>query len=156
MKKTILFISFIITSLTCSYAQTIEILPSFNGYKYLQNEERKSMRDLVTIMRHNSEALLLIKSARRNTIISNSISGAGGVLIGYTVVSTFLGDQPDFTIVGIGIGLALVTIPITLKANRKAKSAIAYYNSSTRITSSHYKKLNIAIKGNGLGITFSF
>jgi len=155
MKKIILSLIFAIATITISNAQKIEVEKVFGGYKYTQNGNRMTMRDLVNTMKSDINASSLIKKAQTNNTIATVLGGAGGVLIGVPLGQSLGGGDANWTLAGIGAGLIIVAIPISSSANKKTKKAIELYNSSLNSTSSYEFNPEFKLIANEKGIGFS-
>ena len=158
MRKTILTLFFALTAMTFCTAQRIEMKKVFGGYKYTQNGNLMSMRDLVNTMESNKQAFDLIKKAQSNNTLASIIGFAGGGLIGWPIGTAVGGGDPNWTLAGIGAGLVAVGIPISSSANKKAKQAVELYNSSLGSTSFYETKpeLKVIANGNGIGLSMNF
>lgn len=155
MKKIILSLIFAIATITISNAQKIEVEKVFGGYKYTQNGNRMTMRDLVNTMKSDINASSLIKKAQTNNTIATVLGGAGGVLIGVPLGQSLGGGDANWTLAGIGAGLIIVAIPISSSANKKTKKAIELYNSSLNSTSSYEFNPEFKLIANEKGVGFS-
>ncbi|SHJ67509.1 hypothetical protein SAMN04487911_13020 [Arenibacter nanhaiticus] len=158
MKKTILTLIFALVTITFCNAQKIEIEKVFGGYKYSQNENQMTMKDLVKTMTSNQQAFDLIKKAQSNNTLASIIGFAGGGLIGWPIGTAIGGGDANWTLAGIGAGLVAIGIPISSSANKKAKQAVELYNSSLNSTSFYEFKpeFKVISDGNGLGISMNF
>ena len=158
MKKTILTLIFALAIMTFCNAQKIEMEKMFGGYKYTQNGKRMTMGDLVNTMESNANALEFIKKARTNNTFASILGGAGGALVGFPIGQSLGGGDANWTLAGIGAGLIIVAIPISSSANKKAKQAVEFYNSSLN-PSSYYEfkpEFKIIANGSGIGLTMNF
>ncbi|NKI25250.1 hypothetical protein HCG49_01580 [Arenibacter sp. 6A1] len=158
MKKTILTLIFALVTITFCNAQKIEIEKVFGGYKYSQNENQMTMKDLVKTIASNQQAFDLIKKAQSNNTLASIIGFAGGGLIGWPIGTAIGGGDANWTLAGIGAGLVAIGIPISSSANKKAKQAVELYNSSLNSTSFYEFKpeFKVIADGNGLGISMNF
>lgn len=158
MKKSVLFFSLIFVFTFNSQSQEIKKEKVFGGYKYSQNGNHISMKNMVNLMKDNAEALKLIKKAKSNTTIATVLGGIGGGLIGFPIGTAIGGGDANWTLAGVGAGLIIIAIPIASGANKKANKAVDLYNSSLNTTS--YKKFNpqfnMVVNGNGVGLAMSF
>lgn len=158
MKKIFLIILVAITSYAFSYAQAIDSEKVFGGYKFSQNGEKMSFRDLERTMEANESAHQLINYARSRNMLASVISFAGGGLIGWPIGSYLGGGDPNWALAGIGIGLVVVSIPISSSAGKKAKRAVDIYNDSLEETSFHAPKprYNFIVNGSRVGFLVTF
>lgn len=158
MKKSILTLVFVITTITFCNAQKIDIEKVFGGYKYTQNDELKSIGDLANIMKSNSDAFELMKKGRTNRSLSAVLGFAGGGLIGWPIGTALAGGDANWTMAGIGAGLIVIGIPISSSANKKINQAVELYNASLNGTSqNHFKpEFKIIANTNGLGLSMNF
>lgn len=158
MKKTILTLTIVLSALTFCNAQKIEIEKVFGGYKYSQNGNFMTMRDLVKTMASNQQAFQLIKKAQSSNTLASIIGSLGGGLVGFPIGTAIGGGDANWTLAGIGAGLVAISIPISSKANKNAKSAVELYNTSLNSTSyNEFKpKFKISANGTGIGLCITF
>lgn len=158
MKKTILTLTFTLATMTFCNAQKIEVEKVLLGYKYTQNGNPMSMKDLVKTMEPNQQAFSLIKKAQLNNTFASIIGFVGGFLIGWPIGTAIRGDKANWTLAGIGAGIAAIGIPFSSSANKQARQAVELYNSSFN-SASFYKlnsKFKIVASGNGIGLSINF
>ncbi len=158
MKRTILTFIFALATMNFCNAQKIKMEKVFGGYKYSQNGNQMTMKDLVKTMKPNKQAFDLIKKAQSNNTIASIIGFAGGGLIGWPIGTAIGGGDANWTLAGIGAGLVAIGIPISSNANKKAKQAIELYNSSLDSTSFYKFKpeFKVIANGNGIGLSMNF
>ena len=158
MRNTILTLTFAFATITFCNAQNIEMEKVFGGYKYTQNGNQMTMKDLVKTMESNKQAFDLIKKAQSNTTLASIIGFAGGGLIGWPIGTAAGGGDANWTLAGIGAGLIAIGIPISSSANKKAKQAVEIYNSSLNTVSFHEFKpeFTVIANGNGFGLSIKF
>ena len=158
MKKTILTLLIALATLTFCNAQKIEIEKIFGGYKYTQNGVQMTLKEMAKAMESNPEAFGIIKKAQSDTILSSIIGSAGGFLIGWPLGTALGGEDPDWSLAGIGAGLVLIGIPISTSATKKTKQAVELYNSSLNSTSfnSFKPEFKVVADKNGIGISVNF
>lgn len=158
MKKTILALSIALSVFTIGNAQQIEMDKIFGGYKYSQNGNAMTMKDLVKTMASNQEAYQLIKKAQSNNTLASIIGFAGGGLIGFPIGTAIGGGDANWVLAGVGAGLVAISIPISSGVNKKAKEAVALYNASLNSTSyQEFKpKFKIIANGTGVGLCMNF
>ncbi len=161
MKRiTVLSIVLLSCLLTC-FGQvsrdTITMKKVFGGYLFYQNDKKINMSQLVETMQPNEQAYKEIKKARSTYIISTIIGGAGGFMIGWPIGTALAGGDPEWIMAGIGAGLYVISIPITQKYNKQAKSAVGIYNGGF-MNSTTIKKpeLKLGFHGSQIGLTFRF
>ncbi|TBN01891.1 hypothetical protein EYD45_12750 [Hyunsoonleella flava] len=130
----------------------------FGGYKYSQDGNLMTMKDLVKTMASNQEAFELIKKAQSNNTLASIIGFAGGGLIGWPIGTAAGGGDANWALAGIGAGLVAIAIPISSRVNKNAKSAVELYNASLNTTSYNSFKPKFKIIGNrtGIGLCMNF
>ncbi len=161
MKKITIIISLLVLTHTFTFGQTshdkISMEKVFGGYKFHQGGRSLNMNQLVQAMEINEEAYKQIKSAQSTYTIGMIFSYAGGFMIGWPLGTAIGGGEPNWTIAGIGVGLAIITIPISQSFNKKAKRAVETYNGGLQMSSFWDKnRLNLSLTQNGIGLTFNF
>jgi hypothetical protein len=160
MKKINIILIILISSFNFAMGQTndsITMKKVVGGYHFFQGEERLTVNQLVKAMKTNNEAYSLVKSAQSNNTIASVIGGVGGFMVGWTLGTALGGGEPNWAVAGVGAGLIVVSIPISHSFNKKVKKAVETYNRGFQ-TSSFWddNKLNLSLKGNGIGLRLSF
>jgi len=158
MKKAILTLTITLITMTFCNAQKIEMEKVFGGYKFTQNGNPMTMRNLVKTMESNQQAFELIKKAQSNNTLASILGFAGGGLIGWPVGTAIGGGDAEWALAGIGAGLVAIGIPISSSANKKAKQAVELHNSSLSSTSYYEFKpeFKVVANGNGIGLAINF
>ncbi|MGQ8336678.1 hypothetical protein ACUNWD_09015 [Sunxiuqinia sp. A32] len=129
----------------------------FGGYLFYQNDQRLTMSKLVKAMEPNEQAYQEIKAARGTFTFATIVGGAGGFMLGWPIGGALAGDDMNWTMAGIGVGLIVVSIPITQKFNRQAKSAVNTFNGELKSSSFFNRtEINLAANGNGIGLVMKF
>ena len=125
--------------------------------KMLPKNKRLKMNQLVKTLEPNEIAYMEIKAAQTTYVLSMILGFTGGFLIGWPVGAALGGGEPNWAMAAVGAGLIVVTIPISNKFNKQAKSAVDNYNSGL-VTSSFWDKneLNFTVSDNGVGLTLRF
>lgn len=161
MRKIAIFLTLLAVSMSFAFGQTasdsISMKKVFGGYQFYQGEQILNMNQLVNMMKPNEQAYQQIKSAQSTFTIATIIGGVGGFMVGWPIGTALGGGEPNWTMAGIGAGLFVVSIPITLSSNKKAKQAVETYNGGLQ-TSSFWDKneLKLSLTGNGIGLTLNF
>ena len=161
MKQFSLILILLTVCLSFTFGQTlsdsITIKKAFGGYHFYHGGKRLNMSQLVKTMEPNEQAYKEIKAAQSTYTLATIIGGAGGFMVGWPLGTAVAGGEPNWILAGIGAGLVVVSIPISQKYNRQAKSAVDSFNGGLK-TSSFWDKteLRFAMTGNGIGLTFKF
>lgn len=138
-------------------AQEIEVKKCLGENMFYQNGKKLKAKDLKSLMKDNSEALALLKSAKSNYTWATILGAAGGGLVGYPLGTAAGGGDAKWEFAGAGAALILVAIPILNNYNKKSKEAVELYNSSTPKVSSNFQPtFNFNIKGTNMGISMNF
>ena len=161
MKKISLI--WILLILSCSFAfgqnpsDTIFMKKVFGGYKFIYGEKNLNMSKLVKTMEPNQQAYQQIKSAQSTYTFASILGFAGGFMIGWPLGTAIAGGEPNWVLAGIGAGLVIVTIPISQKFNKQARTAVTTFNEGAK-TSSFWDKtdLRFGFTGNGVGFTMNY
>ncbi len=157
MKKIILTLIFALTTITFCKAQKIEMKKAFGGHTFSQNGENLSVSEVANLMKENSEAYKLMKSAKSNYTWGMILGGAGGALIGFPIGTAIGGGDPEWALAGAGAALIVATIPIMKGFNKKTKKAVELYNAGVPTVSSSFQpQINFNLKGTQFGLTMSF
>ncbi len=157
MKHKILSLIILVFATLTVTGQQIETKKVFGGHQFLQNGKSLKFSEMESMMKSNTEAYQLIKSAKTNNGMAMVLGGVGGALIGWPLGTAMGGGEPNWTLAGIGAGLVVVSIPISSKANKKALKAVAIYNANLNATSSYFKpEFNLSLSSTGVGLVMSF
>jgi hypothetical protein len=152
-KRFIAIIGFLFFNI--SFGQEIEMKLNILGYKFVQNEQRLTWKEVIKATESNPEANLLIKKAKSNNIISNTLTMAGGALIGISIGQSTTERNPNWTLAYIGGGIVAIGIPFTLGTFNKANEGVDKYNLSLKSASTFEFKPEFKIIANGKGVGLS-
>lgn len=161
MKQISIIIAMLVVGLSSAYAQTpndsITMKKVFGGYQFFKAGSMLNMNQLVETMKGNELAYQQIKSAKSKSTIASIIGGAGGFMVGWPVGTAVGGGEPNWKMAAIGAGLIVISIPISMSFNKKAKQAVDTYNGGLS-TSSFWDRneLKLSMTGDGLGLTLQF
>ena len=97
----------------------ISYTKTFWGYKFYQDGNQYSRADLVDLVQKNEDAYTLMRQARTNATLGSIIGSIGGGLIGWPIVKAIVGEQVDWTILGLGLVATGIGIPMSQSADRK-------------------------------------
>jgi hypothetical protein len=136
---------------------TIVMQKVFGGYQFYQGSKRMNISNLVKTMKPNEQAFQEMKAAQTTYIFGNIVAFAGGFMVGWPIGTSLGGGDPNWTLAAVGAGLIIITIPISQKFNKQARTAVNTYNKGVK-TSSFWdnKNLRFGFTGNGLGFTMSY
>lgn len=136
-------------------ADTIEIRKSF-GTKYMQKGKVLKPRQLVEIMKTNSEALAEMRKAKSNFDAGSVIGAVGGFMVGWELGTSLGGRDADWGVAGAGAGLIVVSLLFNGSYNSHAKAAIHLYNSDLKKSATSKLDLNIRPYGAGVSVQLRF
>lgn len=137
--------------------QPIEIKNVWGGTLFYQNGERLSLTKLDKILKSDTEAYSQFKRAKGNSTIASILGAAGGAAIGWQIGAAIGGGEPNWGVAGIGAGFIAIGIPISIKSAKQAKLAVNTYNKSHQTTGIWKRtEIKLAMKGNGIGLSFVF
>ena len=138
----------------CS-AQMIEIEHGAGGYKYFQNGEKQSLKDLTKIMESDSLEYANITRARSWHTLSALTAGAGSILV---IISIIKGTNESFAYAAVGVGMIAFVIPFSIIGNRRTRSAVDLYNLKYKSFGMTESKsfFTLGATANGLGINYIF
>lgn len=161
MKKITVILSLLMMIFAATYGQapndSIQMKKVFGGYQFYQDGQRLTVGQLVKAMESNKQAYAEIKEAQSSYTLASIIGGAGGFMVGWPLGAALAGGKANWTLAGIGAGLIVVSIPISTKFNKQAKSAVNNFNAGIRPTAFWDKhELRLASCGNGVGLLFRF
>jgi len=159
MKKAAILVFILFMGFTCIKAQTpsdsIFVNKNFWGSKFFQKDTRINFNQLPYIMEDDQEAYRLIKKAKNTNVISSIISGTGGFLIGWQLVTALVGGEANWAMVAIGGGLIAVSIPIYSKSYKQSLQAVEMYNAGLS-TNNHRPRMVVGTTRHGIGVRLEF
>jgi hypothetical protein len=138
----------------------IEIKKGFPNHAFKYGDIHLNIHDLKPVLKKNEQAYKLLKPAKFNYGLANTLS-YGGVLcilypVGYRII-----DGPSkyfWPFLGIGLGATAISIPLRIKANRQAIKAVETYNAG--LSSNPYKRFPLELKAmattTGIGLTLIY
>ncbi|MDB5207372.1 MAG: hypothetical protein JWR72_2447 [Flavisolibacter sp.] len=160
MKRIIILSALFLVFHSTSFAQktdnSISMKSGFFGWQFYQNGQKLKVPEVAKMMESNPQAYTYIQSARTNNTWASIIGTIGGFMVGYPLGQAAGGGNANWTVAGIGGGLIIAAIPISIKANKQAKNAIAAYNEGLRSTSFRKAEFDFGFTGNGIGLTVHF
>jgi hypothetical protein len=161
MKKNLLIGILLMVGLSFTFGQTssdsITMKKVFGGYQFYQGDKRLNMSKLVKTMQPNEQAYKEIKKAQSTYTLATIFGAAGGFMVGWSLGTALAGGDPNWALAGVGAGLIVVSIPISQKFNKQAKTAVNTFNGNLS-TSSFWDKTEIRLvfSGNGVGFIMDF
>jgi len=158
MKKLIIISILIITCFN-SFAQTAQDTIQIKkrlGTVYLQNGKALTTRQLVAITQTNPEAQKEMKIAQTNYNIGSVFAFGGGALIGWPIGTALGGGDPNWTLAGVGVGVALISIPFSSAFSKHATKAVTLYNKGLKSTSFTAFDVKFGYTQNGIGLKVTF
>ena len=145
-----------------SYAQrstsdTIVMVKRFGGYQYFKNDRQMSMPQLEKMFLDNEKAYKEIRAARAASTTSSVLGYIGGFCIGWPIGTAIGGGKPMWGMAAVGAGITAISIPISISANKKARSAVARYNAGITSNSSILlKEVKLNFGNDGIGLVMKF
>jgi len=158
MKTLLLIFAFTLFYNTTSSGQEIEMKTTIFGYRFTQNGERLSWKELLPATESNPAAYLLVKKAKSQNTSSTIISFVGGLLTGIPIAQSINDRDPDWFLAYIGGGMGIIGITLSIKAFNNVNKGVDDYNLSLKSTSRYKFKpeFTIQAKGNGIGLIMQF
>ncbi len=143
----------------CVSAQNDSIMTTkvFGGYKFYQNGEKLTGKMMQEIMVDNSEAFLMMKNARANSIVSGALGFTGGFLIGWSVGSASALGYQNWYLVGAGAAMLFISFPLSISSTKHVREAVDIYNSElTILRRQEGIQINFGIQDYGIGFALKF
>lgn len=166
IQRILLLFTVLITTAAASFAQNVSSRPAsdsivivkrFGGYQFFKNDRQMSMSQLQTMFQDNDQAYKEIKASRSAATASSVIGYAGGFLIGWPLGTAVGGGKPVWALAAVGAGLTAVSIPLSIHAKKKARSAVAKYNAGLTSSSSVLiKEVKLNFSSDGMGVVLKF
>ena len=107
---------------------TITYFKVLGGYKFKQNGQVLSPRNMLDIFLGNEEAYATMKKAKRNYDPAMVLGAIGGVLIGWPIGTVIGGGDPNWTLAAVGGAIIIGSIPLINAYHKHAISATGLYN----------------------------
>ncbi len=161
MKNICIVFALFLYGSTCLLAQSnfeeITIKNNLGGYQFYQGENRLSVNELAKTLKTNSIAYKQFQSGQNSYRASMIFGTVGGFLIGYPIGTMLGGGEPNWTLAGVGVGLAVISIPFTNNFKKNVHRAVDTYNQNLQSnTILEQSELQFAITGNGFLIKFHY
>ncbi|MBI3218199.1 MAG: hypothetical protein HYZ44_01680 [Bacteroidetes bacterium] len=148
---------FLFVAGTVAQSDSIRTTKVFGGYKYSQNNQPLTVKQLGAALEINPEASKLFQQAKPNGTAATIFGVAGGFLVGWPIGTAIAGGKPSWELAGIGAGLIVVSIPFSSAFNKKTKEAVSIYNLGNKTSSANWKpefKLNLSMNQVGVAMKF--
>ncbi|MCJ8166162.1 hypothetical protein MKJ04_15045 [Pontibacter sp. E15-1] len=136
----------------------------FPRYKFKYDALDIGIKEVATILENNEQAYQLIRPAKRNAAVGNSIlyMGVAMAIVPLGEVFKSGGSRRYWEVygifAGIGVGMVGASLPFLNKANKQAEHAIDVYNAG--LSGYNHKKEKPAIylgaTGTGVGLSMAF
>ncbi|MEC7265674.1 MAG: hypothetical protein VXW38_18175 [Bacteroidota bacterium] len=167
MKNLVLSLSLVFFSVGLAQAQqtstptskeSIEMKVKLLGYRFYQDGERLSWKELVDATERVEEANLLIKKAKTQRLISNLMAGVGGFITGIPIGQSIHDDNPNWELAYIGGALFIVSLPISLKAFNNVNKGVDTYNIAVAPSVGYRFQPEVFVinNQNGFGVSLRF
>jgi hypothetical protein len=156
MKNLVFTLFLALISIANCNAQRIELQKTAFGFKCYQNDKKLNKIELNSLLKSNYQAPQLMQSARNTKGLALFIGAIGGIIVGQPLWNKARRNLTNWNYIGLGTGLLIVSIPIVVNANKKAKKAVGLYNSSlTSLEKPNHNPI-ICLNNNGVGFKISF
>jgi hypothetical protein len=151
--------AFIFLLVASNFAQTdsIRMTKVFGGYKYFQNNQGLTVKQLGIALEANPEASKLFQQAKPNGTAATIFGMAGGFLVGWPIGTAIAGGKPSWELAGIGAGLIVISIPFSSAFNKKTKEAVSIYNQGNKTSTIRKRtELKFNVSPNQVGVVMKF
>jgi hypothetical protein len=150
------FLLFFATS-TVAQTDSIRMTKVFGGYKYFQNNQGLTVKQLGVALEANPEASKLFQQAKPNGTAATIFGMAGGFLVGWPIGTAIAGGKPSWELAGIGAGLIVISIPFSSAFNKKTKEAVSIYNQGNKTSTIRKRtELKFNVSPNQVGVVMKF
>lgn len=134
-KKYLILFGFILINVFCAFGQsakdTIMIKKKYKTY-FIQNGKYLTTSKLLEISKLNTIAYKEMKTAKINYNIGFVLGCVGSILLAIPIVDVIFGEEPNWTLTGIGTGLVIVSIPFNRSYIKHTKKAVYIYNTEIK------------------------
>lgn len=138
--------------------QEIEMKIKLLGYRFYKDGERLTWKELVTATESVETANKLIKRAKSQRFISNSLAFTGGFLIGIPIGQKSNDLEPKWEFAYLGGAIALVGLHLSFRTFNNVNDGIDTYNIAVNKTAMYRFQPEFHLVGNqnGLGLAMRF
>jgi len=138
-----------------SITDTIEIRRVY-GTQYKQHGKIVSPKKMLEIMQGDNMAYSQMMKAKDKSDLSMIFGIPGGFCIGYPIGTLIAGGTPNTTLFAIGAALTVVSVTLSISANRQATTAVGIFNEGLRAKGYIKPKAVLGMCNNGVGVTLKF
>jgi hypothetical protein len=163
MKWITAFILLLTIAVSTLSAQTspgkIGIKKGFPNHAFQYGDIYLNIHDLKPVLTKNEHAYKLLKPARVNYSLANSLAYIGVACIIYPVGFHILNGPSKYfwPFFGIGLGTTAVSIPLRIKANKQAVKAVEAYNAGLSMPYNRFPvELRAVATYNGVGLMLTY
>jgi uncharacterized membrane protein YebE (DUF533 family) len=165
MKNTLLLgLVFLMALSTLQAQQTpnapkpIDMKVNLLGYRFFQDGERLNWRELEAATMAVEEANELIKRARSQRTISNTMAFLGGGLIGIPLGQQSADRDPTWELAYIGGAIAVVSFHLSFRAFNNVNKGVDTYNMAIAPSTSYrfQPEMFVINNQNGFGLSVRF
>lgn len=130
MKRILLITIFLYPCYVFCQQDTIDVQKKIGGYRYMKNGQKLNNNELLDTFSTYPLAFNEAKRSRSNSLFANILAFSGGILVGWYAGSQINGQSNDNQVglLAAGGGLIAISIPLSLKSNKKMKTAVDLYN----------------------------
>jgi len=141
-----------------NYTKDIITSKKIKGGKiYYQNNTILKRKDLLLITEPNEQSYSLIKNSLKYKNIGLVVGSTSGILMGVTLGSLLVGNDPNWKVFGIGAGLIPIALIYGFLADSSFEQGVEVFNNSLLKSSYHHnKKIKIELCSNNIGILIKF
>jgi len=150
----LIVLSYSVFGQTTSDSITVQTISG--GCKIYQGSRLLTLSELADAVQTNDIAYQEVKKAQSTNNFSTIIGSIGGFMIGYPLGTALGGGKPNWTVFGIGVGLAVISIPITNKCIKQVKSSVDIFNGGLSKTKQPTSEFYLGLTGNRMAITMTF
>lgn len=144
------------------YAQVptrrIEVEETMMGLRFSDNGYSLSRRDVENLLKTNKEAYMQYRAVKGPKTIASILSFTGGFMFGYPFGTQLSGQEPNWTMAGIGAGIIAASIPFNIRYNKGVRAAVSLYNADFAEASKiqNEKEFILGAANDGIGVALTF
>lgn len=146
------------TTFAQTEAKPITVFYHGSSKKYLYEGEKLTYLKFRQIAKGNVGVTNMLRSAKRQSSVSQVFGCIGGFVLGYQLGYAIVGKEVNYVLLGIGAGCIAVSIPLSMSSDSKMDRAVDVYNSG--FNDAYYRKpkmsLSLGSSPNGLGLCLNF
>ena len=145
------------TNKTSDSSDEIELKVTLLGYRFFQNDERLTWRELEDATESVQEANALIRKAKTQNRLSSIFAFTGGGLLGIPLGQQLADRDPNWELAYVSGAALIVSLHLSFRAFNNANKGVDLYNLETAKTASWFNpEFRLVASSNRFGLAMRF